>query len=504
MTLPLSKEQHVKQPVDIAVSCGRALQSPETGFFHHSYQSSDVSPHQAVPFVDNVLFALALLRLRTKEAVQEATGLLGRLLAYQQLHEGEERGNFPFYLHDFPSCRDRYLPFQLLLPFFRILEGYGAVVGNDLKAKLHQAVNLLLPYCWAVQEKEKPPYIFSMKLACASIRFARHFGEARGEERGFRLLEELKGRGVTSSWFYPDQLGDLLLSLQLVGEEHLLNSWKPLWDHAVACWYSPLLAYAGPAFHLRQVKEEQQSTLYDLFMGHIAGVYPHRVYEIHPFQLQAALVYPSTLSLPVKELPISFEGIFEGKKWKVYQGQTFAYSAIEQESALRDYQKPVMHPFYFVWGTPMRMHSLSLQGDHFSKFNFKEFSPKRMELQLEIPYLTKDEDDGKENSFTFYVDRNDNLKKTVAGKAATVFEWGETVELADQALSLKMRCTSNGEGGTMIGSIHPGNRPAQISLKGADRFEAYDQIFIMRTVRQEAPIEITVSLEVVERSRELG
>lgn len=494
MTLPVAKEQHVKQPVDIAVSCGRAFQSPETGFFHYSYQSSDQVPHQSVPLVENILFVLALLRLRTKEAVQEASGLLERLLAYQE----ESTGNFPLYLHDFPACRDRYLPFQLLLPFFRILEGYGPVLGNGLKQKLICAVQLLLPYCWKIQETEKTPYIFSMKLACASIRFARHFGETEGVEKGEKLLKELKERGVTLSWFTPDQLGDLLLSLQLLGEEEtLLHSWKPLWDHAVACWYSPLLAYVGPAFHLRQVKDEQQSTVYDLFMGHIAGAYPHRVFEIHPFQLQAALIYPSKLTLPEKALPYSFEGVFEGKRWKVYQGSTFAYSWIELESALRDYQKPVMHPFYFVWGSPMRMHSFSLQGDSFSKFNLKVLDAKSLEFRFEIPYLSQNQEDEKEHSFTLYADRHENLKKSVAGKPATIFEWGETVELADQALSLKLKFLSGAEKGSMIGSIHPGNRPAQIALKGAARFEAYDQMVAMRTVSQKGPIEMTVLLEVL-------
>jgi hypothetical protein len=498
MSLPVAKEQHVKQPVDIAVSCGRAFQSPETGFFHYSYQSSDQVPHQAVPFVENILFVLALLRLRTKEAVLEASGLLERLLAYQEVGEGEAKGNFPLYLHDFPACRDRYLPFQLLLPFFRILEGYGPVLGNGLKHKLNRAIQLLLPCCWRIQETEKTPYIFSMKLACASIRFARHYGESLGVEKGEKLLRELKERGITLSWFTPDQLGDLLLSLQLLGEEEtLLHTWKPLWEHAVSCWYQPLLCYVGPAFHVRQVKEEQQATVYDLFMGHVAGAYSHRVFEIHPYQLQAALIYPSKLVLPEKALPYSFEGVFEEKKWKVYQGVSFAYSWIEQESALRDYQKPVMHPFYFVWGSPMRMHSLSLQGDQFSKLKVSDLDTARLELQVEMPYVSNHQDDEKELSLAFYVDRTDQLKKLVAGKPATIFEWGETVELIDQALALKLKFSSGGEGGTMIGSIHPGNRPAQIALKGAGRFEAYDQMVSMRTVSQKAPIGMTVLLEVL-------
>lgn len=498
MTLPVSKEQHLKQPVDIAVSCGRAFQSPETGFFHYSYQSSDQVPHQAIPFVENTLFVLALLRLRTKEAVQEASGLLERLLAYQDVNEGEAKGNFPLYLHEFPACRDRYLPFQLLLPFFRIMEGYGPVLGSGLKHKLNHAIQLLLPYCWKVQETEKTPYIFSMKLACASVRFGYHFGEISWVEKGQQLLQELKARGVTLSWFTPDQLGDLLLSLQLLGEEEsLLHNWKPLWDHAVSCWYQPLLCYVGPAFHLRQAKGEQQATVYDLFMGHVAGAYSHRVFEIHPFQLQAALIYPSKLHLPEKLLPYSFEGVFEDRKWKVYQGLTFAYSWIEQESILRDYQKPVTHPFYFVWGNPMRMHSLSLQGDHFNKFKLNVLDSSRLELQLEMPYLSDHQEDEKELTLALYVDRTEQLKKIVAGKAATIFEWGQMVELVDQALTLKLKFSSEGEGGTMIGSIHPGNRPAQIALKGATRFEAYDQVVSMRTVSQKAPIGMAILLEVL-------
>src|SRR3569832_1741282 len=88
--------------LELALRAGRARQSPQTGFVHHSYENLERSA-ETIPVYENFCFALALFRTKTVENVLEAKNLLERLLAFQTAEW------FPLFLHDYPLVKSRKL-----------------------------------------------------------------------------------------------------------------------------------------------------------------------------------------------------------------------------------------------------------------------------------------------------------------------------------------------------------------------------------------------------------
>ena len=85
--------------VEHAINCGRRLQSSQTEYVHIQ---------DTIPFYENILFALALLRSRQKDNIQEGIKIISNLLKFA--HEN----NFPASLHEYPICKNPYLPISLL------------------------------------------------------------------------------------------------------------------------------------------------------------------------------------------------------------------------------------------------------------------------------------------------------------------------------------------------------------------------------------------------------
>jgi hypothetical protein len=94
------------KPVELAMRAGRARQSPQTGFVHHSYESPERGS-ETIPVYENFCFALALFRTKIAENVLEAKTLLERLFAFQTT------SGFPVYLHEFPHCKSHALSKKL-------------------------------------------------------------------------------------------------------------------------------------------------------------------------------------------------------------------------------------------------------------------------------------------------------------------------------------------------------------------------------------------------------
>ena len=72
--------------LDRILQFSRKLQSAQTGFLHLNYQALPEEQQDSIPLVENFLFALALLRSRTAENIQEA-------MVKQAVSEREKRAN---------------------------------------------------------------------------------------------------------------------------------------------------------------------------------------------------------------------------------------------------------------------------------------------------------------------------------------------------------------------------------------------------------------------------
>ena len=101
----------VRQLVELAVTAGRSHQSPQTSFVHYCHQKMDETVNHTIPPYENILFALALIRMQTVQNVNEGKEIISKILDFQN----PETGNFPVYLHEFPLCRDRFMSVHLFL-----------------------------------------------------------------------------------------------------------------------------------------------------------------------------------------------------------------------------------------------------------------------------------------------------------------------------------------------------------------------------------------------------
>lgn len=502
MTVDLRKaydqDSGPRQLVDIALSSGRRFQSPQTGFVHYNYSVSEEERHDVAPVVDNFLWVLTLFRVRTADAVNEGKGVLERLLCYQDT-TSDTPGNFPFYLHELPHCKDRYLAFHLLAPCYWMLREYGQVIGSGMQSALHQATERMLTYCLDAAETYSPPYHMLVKLGAAASAFGALWDRKDLAEKGSALLQEQKARGVTQSWFCPDQLGDILVNMLMLPTDSPDSMWPDLWKHLGDVWHRPTCSYIGPGLSERQRSYEPQSTVLDIVMGHVTNSFSYRAFDVHPYQLQACLVHNLDTALPTVNLPHVVVGEFKDKNgnvraWRVFHGPTYAYSVIAQEEPAADSQQYRVHPVRVVWGDSNKTHSFSLQGGTVQALTFDDFVPDALTVHCKLPETVNPEDKEAAKELCLYFDRHDTLKKTVAGKAATTFELGQDIAVESDQLTVSCRIEADSPDGQFAGHIRPGNRPAQMCRKGADRFEAFDEEVMVRCVARDKSLDLKLAI----------
>ncbi len=115
--------------VELALKAGRARQSPQTGFVHHSYENFERSA-ETIPVYENFCFALALFRTKMSENVLEGKALLEKLFAFQTAT------GFPVYLHEYPAAKSERLQNKLSMVAHFLLRDFSTVLGESLRTKL--------------------------------------------------------------------------------------------------------------------------------------------------------------------------------------------------------------------------------------------------------------------------------------------------------------------------------------------------------------------------------
>lgn len=414
----------IRKLIDMAVAAGRKRQSPLTGFVHE--------PLPVIPIVENALFALALLRTRTGENIEEAKNLLDRLLYFQH-----SDGNFPVYLHEYPNCRDRYLGLQLLLPFHLISTSFHQILGAALKSRLEEAIRKLQ----AIKFEAIPPFhAFKWNVI--------HKNETGDVEKLFQKS--------------PAQMAELLPFLQMV---HLPQVNAILQKH----WNRNLLAYVGPAFCEWQEGSEPQVTFYDLYMGYLSDAFSTRTLKDNVVHLQGALLQPTE------------------EKWTSGSEETIA--VIPHSEEWPQNMARCFHRFHASWGTPELLHTLVCQGGNIVATNFENNST----MICTLGPLPPEGDREKAKELAFYLNVEAAPKILVGDIPATTFRMGEVVKICSAppfTLTFELLDGS----GDFVGHIMRGNRPAQLAAKGENRYEAYDWQIVLRTLRRSETCKIQVKI----------
>lgn len=273
------REDLYRKYIDWALCAVSEYRSPQTGYVHVHPDLYKGKAVQAVPTYENFLFVLLLFRKKSVEYAKEARTLLKRLLEFQEVDEG----NFPFFLTEFPSCRDKHLPFRLLPVFSSMLNECAPLVGKELFSALQEAHVRLLACAEKISHSTRLP-------AWAA----------------FVLQEDVQSWNTfidSREWMNPSILGNVLLSL------HSSTRFNSYLEKAESLWEG---RYLGPAWGAFQFGGFPEVTVFDCLMS---------LYTCSPFErrewsyltaLECARINPSFLPKrgPKKEW-------YRGDMWQI-------------------------------------------------------------------------------------------------------------------------------------------------------------------------------------------
>lgn len=488
-----STSDRTRQLMDLALSCGRSWQSPQTGYIHYCHEMMDEELHHTMPLYENLLFALALMRSRIAENISEGKQVLESVLNFQNVSDPHCKGNFPFYMHEFPLCRDRFHGIHFLAPLYWIHQHFHHVIGSALKNRLEESMRLLAAYCQPLQA----PYHLAVKKAVGVRMIAQMLHDQPLAAAAENDWQQLRNAPDASCWFSPTKMADLLVAYQMVNPKLSDGDEKNFWHHLVQTWHQHSGAYCGPGLAESQRNEEPLPTLYDYFMGYFSGHYHYRLFFDHPIQLQAILVQPSEDHIEDLKFPVEFKGNFEGLSWQLCQHEKWAYSLIEKGAISRELQEKGFAPMKLLWGDATRTRSLMCQGGNVDKMTFTG-TQKKVEMFFTLAAEASNESREKSRDISFFVDIEEVMQIHVAGAKATTFQLDESITLSDDKLKITMLFTLHTGSGVFMGHIMKGNRPSQTAAKGQHRFDVFDWQIFLRAIERSAPCIIKVTVEVAE------
>ncbi len=482
----LGKPDRARQMAEIALNAGRGGQSPQTGFFHYHYTRTDLPAEDTIPTIENLLYALALMRDRTKEGVHEGKRLLERLLYFQNLIVDERRGLFPIYLHEYPECRDLYISAHILPILYWILNEFGTVLGSTLKGKVEQTATILLEQSTALQAQANLPFGIAMKIAGAQAGFGTLWGQTELQIQGHQTLQTLHQTSLSNQfieWFIPDSIADTLIGLQMAYTQLSESPWAEFGEWLATSWNAATRSYIGPTLEEQQETAEPKTSLYDLFIGYYTGTYSFRALLNKPFGVRAALIHASPDRLYPTELPMILQGETAGRTWLINQQEKYAFSLLAKNKQT-SHCHPGYAPIKILWGDINNTHTLVCSAGNADEITF-QVVPGGVDLSFTLPEEIPTEAKQKNREILFFADKHEGLEVKISGdRVGTAFPLGEAIVLSSMGRKFSLKfCLESGQG-RFFGHIAQGNRPNQIGAMREERFTAFDWQIFLRTLER--------------------
>ena len=215
--------------IDRALEVGRKLQSDQTGFVHLNDPRVPEGPHETIPITENLLFILALFRSRSAENIQEGKALLDHLLHFAV------DGHLPYYLHEYPSCRDKYGVATHLTVLYLIATQFHTVLGEPLRNRLKSFV---VEAATKAASLNGGPADLICLLGAVVGRIGQWQDLPELASQGWGLFEKNQGEHPLY-WHAPDRLHHYITAWQVSGkkwtelEEHLEHMAR--WARCL-CW----------------------------------------------------------------------------------------------------------------------------------------------------------------------------------------------------------------------------------------------------------------------------
>jgi hypothetical protein len=260
-------------------------------------------------------------------------------------------------------------------------------------------------------------------------------------------------------------------------------------------WHLPLCASIHPGLKELQAGNEPQSTFLDVWMGYLSKINPKRIQQKSPYLLQGALIHSTSDHLAARGYPYTAERRVGGERTLTVAKEKYAYTARQQRQLFHPSSDRGRHSFRLIWGNPACCHTFVLEGGNIALFDFTP-TQDGIDLIVALGDPIQDDDREKNREIVFYADLHEDLRTAVNGQAGTVFNLNDQVSLVDKEIALSLQFSLLEGEGDFIGHLMRGNRPTQLKDKGANKFTAYDQQIILRTLRRSHPCRFCIRMTI--------
>lgn len=476
----MERNNALKQVYDLALGTGRSWQNAQTGWIHYCYNLEDEEVHFPIPVYENFLYALALMKSKVGDNIQEAKQLLEKLLAFQS-------ESFPVYLHEYPVARDKWIGIQLLPIYALVFDGFQQILGETLKTALTASMEKLVQHTLKQLAEQPPHYHLSIKLGGTLEHLGRSFQKNDWKAQGESLLQTALQNEDRRAWLSPPLMGDMLVGLLLAYPKIKESPWKDLWETLCESWSIRIGAFSGPSWREYQSGLEPQLTLYDLFMSVYSGAFPYRAFADHPIQLQAVLISDAQDLFPHDLHEIRQDS------WFVKQREKCTLGVMSKTDEVPQAWEKGYTPFKILWGNLNRYRSLVMQGGNCKTISY-EITEKGIDLIIELDEPIEKDDRERHREICLFTEYYESDQLLVSEEKATAFKLNDHVTLHSENHHFKIVFQQIQGSGEFMGHIMKGNRPSQINTKGKHRTEAFDWMIFLRTIRRTGTCRFLVSI----------
>jgi hypothetical protein len=282
-------------------------------------------------------------------------------------------------------------------------------------------------------------YSVNHRIALVAAFLLRDFDTILGDHLRHRLEKLLLFKKTPDRCQTPQDWAYFLIHSQLDNTLDRKQAFSK-WDKEAACFQGTQ----------RQYHYEPEVTLLDLIMGEWTGNYSPRSLKDHPCHLEAALIDPLKVELPLAQ-----------KNWAqrvwLYQGVTHStfLQALCETEVLND------------------------------EITFL-LSESCIEDQVEISY---------------YVNKAADTQLWIENAKATSFELGQKLTLLTGGQRFEMTFSLEEGAGHFWGHIYYGNRPHQTGNKGIFKFDVFDLKIALRTVQRKQKCMIKLKFKCLGENR---
>lgn len=426
-----SAEDTRRKLIEFHLEVAKKRISPQTGFLHLFYDDPKAEVQNTIPVLENMYYALALFRTRMSDPILEAKQLIERILPF------EVEGNFPIYLHHYPSCKDRCLSLHLLPVIHYLLTDYKQVLGEELTKKLEDLSKRIVRHARAVELTKKLPFGADVKLAA--------------------FTKQLTPKTPSSS----QEWGEYLLALHMSHPSSWLEEQEI--KNAASQWNSSLTMYVGEGKVQPQDGYFSKATLFDLFMGMQTRGFSESALQNPILLLSSSLVHP--FPYEASQLPFNEDTL-----------------VVLSSNELKQ-------PVSLFWKEKEALRSLSLEisGGLVSVEKHLEGVALQFTYPEELPI---DEDNAE---IAFYIDAGKTAELIVDGARASTFLISQEVKMQTEERSINIAFFLEEGEGKFFGHISKANRFMQARK---EVYTAYDWKVGLRTIHRSERCVLRVKLAV--------